>query len=288
MKARPRIYPQFASHKRTDRRRGDGDRGKDRHFEFQRLHGMGDQLYREVTETGGQPCRIYAPVGGHKDLLAYLVRRLLENGANSSFVAAVGDSSVEISTLLTRPADVLEGGDRARHARIPLPADLFGSRRNSKGVELADEAALEPMLKAIDAAGSPISAPPPRSSTASRLPALTASRCRRSTAAPPSAASSTQMPRREKGCRLRRSRLPRLVGHAAETRAAILERAADLLEDRLPAFLAMLGLEAGKTLGDGIAEVREAVEFCRYYAAEARRLFAARRRCPARPARKIS
>lgn len=275
LKARPRIYPQFASHNALTVAEVMEIAGKDRHFEFQRLHGMGDQLYREVTETGGQPCRIYAPVGGHKDLLAYLVRRLLENGANSSFVAAVGDSSVEISTLLTRPADVLEGGDRARHARIPLPADLFGSRRNSKGVELADEAALAPLLKAIDAAGSDFGtaasiidgkpttgadrialSPIDRSTAIGRVidaDAETAKSAVDSVAAGFRAWSITP----------------------AETRAAILERAADLLEDRLPAFLAMLGLEAGKTLGDGIAEVREAVDFCRYYAAEARRLFAA-------------
>lgn len=274
LKARPRIYPQFASHNAVTVAEVMEIAGKDRAFEFQRLHGMGETLYREVTEKGGQPCRIYAPVGGHKDLLAYLVRRLLENGANSSFVAAVGDTSVEISTLLIRPADVLEGGDRARHARIPLPADLFGARRNSKGVELADEAALAPLLAAIGAAGSNFG------TAASIIDGVAVSGPARPALSPIDGKTvigeviDADAATAEKAVTAAAAGFRAFAATPAEARAAMFDKAADLIEERLPAFLALLSLEAGKTLGDGISEVREAVDFCRYYAAEARRLFA--------------
>lgn len=273
LRARPRLYPQFATHNALTVAEVSEIAGTDRHFEFQRLHGMGDTLYREVTEKEGQPCRIYAPVGGHKDLLAYLVRRLLENGANSSFVAAVGDSKVEISTLLKRPADVLAGGDRARHARIPLPADLFGARRNSRGLELADEQVLEPLLAAVAAAGSDFG------TAASIIDGTDATGTQRVLLSPVDG--KTEIGRAIDADAGTAGRAVASVAAGfrswsetpAETRAVMFERAADLLEERLPAFLAVLALEAGKTLADGVAEIREAVDFCRYYAAEARRLF---------------
>ncbi|MCM5556602.1 bifunctional proline dehydrogenase/L-glutamate gamma-semialdehyde dehydrogenase PutA [Pleomorphomonas sp. JP5] len=274
LRARPGLYPQFATHNALTVAEVSEIAGADRHFEFQRLHGMGDTLYREVTEKGGQPCRIYAPVGGHKDLLAYLVRRLLENGANSSFVAAVGDTKVEISTLLKRPADVLDGGDRARHARIPLPADLFGARRNSRGVELADEQALEPLLAAIAAAGSDFG------TAASIIDGADVAGSPRALLSPVDGkteigkALDADAQIAAKAVASTSAGFRQWSETPVEIRASALERVADLLEDRLPAFLAVLGLEAGKTLADGIAEVREAVDFCRYYAAEARRLFA--------------
>jgi RHH-type proline utilization regulon transcriptional repressor/proline dehydrogenase/delta 1-pyrroline-5-carboxylate dehydrogenase len=105
-------------------------------FEFQRLHGMGESLFKSVCERDGIPCRIYAPVGGHKDLLAYLVRRLLENGANSSFVTIVGDASVPVEAMLKRPAGRCWRADHAVNRSIPLPKDLYGpQRRNSDGLE---------------------------------------------------------------------------------------------------------------------------------------------------------
>ena len=150
LSARPRLYPQFASHNALTvatilEMAGDRDG-----FEFQRLHGMGEPLYEAVWAMEGVPCRIYAPVGGHRELLAYLVRRLLENGANSSFVAIAGDRTVPVDSLLTRPASVLDGGARARHARIPLPVDLYApSRRNSKGMEFGHRRELDALLAGI-------------------------------------------------------------------------------------------------------------------------------------------
>ncbi|MBS1166729.1 MAG: putA [Proteobacteria bacterium] len=249
LKARPRLYPQFATHNALTVAEVSEIAGTNRHFEFQRLHGMGDTLYREVTEK--------------------------ENGANSSFVAAVGDAKVEISTLLKRPADVLAGGDRARHARIPLPADLFGSRRNSRGVELADEQALEPLLAAIAAAGNDFGI------AASIIDGTDATGSQRVLLSPIDGKTEIGRAVDADAETTRKAVASVAAGFRswsdtpAETRAVALERAADLLEERLPAFLAVLALEAGKTLADGVAEVREAVDFCRYYAVEARRLFAA-------------
>ncbi len=123
-------------------------------FEFQRLHGMGEALHEAVAESEpGAAWRIYAPVGGHRELLAYLVRRLLENGANSSFVAVVGDSDIPVERLLRRPAELLAGGDRVRHGRIPLPADLYApARRNSRGMEFGDAAELGALTVGVDKA----------------------------------------------------------------------------------------------------------------------------------------
>ena len=144
MAARPRLYPQFATHNALTVSAIVEMAGSDRSgFEFQRLHGMGESLYRQITEAGEKiACRIYAPVGGYRDLLAYLVRRLLENGANSSFVSVVGDPDVPIADLLVRPATMLNDGKGYRHPKIPLPADLYGIRKNSSGIEFGDRKAL--------------------------------------------------------------------------------------------------------------------------------------------------
>ena len=148
---RPRIIPQFATHNALTVATVAELAGNTENFEFQRLHGMGEALYeRLLQENSGFACRTYAPVGGHQDLLAYLVRRLLENGANSSFVSVSGDPDVPVSELLVPPADIIGTPGAARHRRIPLPADLFGpSRKNSAGVELGDAASLEALLAEI-------------------------------------------------------------------------------------------------------------------------------------------
>jgi len=148
---RPRIYPQFATHNALTVasiiERAGGTEG----YEFQRLHGMGEALYARLLEDNpGLACRAYAPVGGHRDLLAYLVRRLLENGANSSFVSVAADPNVPVHTLLQRPADIIVSADRARHPKLPLPRDLYGPERaNSKGVEFGHRASLEALLEEI-------------------------------------------------------------------------------------------------------------------------------------------
>lgn len=272
--ARPRIYPQFATHNALSVAQIVALAGDDGGYEFQRLHGMGESLFKAVSERDGHPCRIYAPVGGHRDLLAYLVRRLLENGANSSFVSAVGDASVPISRLLARPQDLLAGGTRARNPKIPLPAALYGeSRNNSKGLEFGvarDRARLQDAMAGaqvtVDKArplypGAP--ADGPTRDILSPVDGTTrAGRVREATVAEVPA----MFEAASKGF-VRWSRTP------VDQRAAAIARLGDMLEDDAPRLMAILAREAGKTLPDGLAEVREAVDFCRYYAAEANKLF---------------
>src|ERR1700693_3492892 len=150
---RPRIFPQFATHNAltvaTVLELADSEAG----FEFQRLHGMGEALYARLREDRpGLACRTYAPVGSHRDLLAYLVRRLLENGANSSFVAIAADDAVPVATLLRRPADIVGRPENARHPNIRLPRDLYQpQRKNSRGIEFGERAALDGLLSAVAA-----------------------------------------------------------------------------------------------------------------------------------------
>ncbi len=286
MALRPRIYPQFATHNaltvafvRELGREGWSDRA-DPGYEFQKLHGMGDALYAPVVEADGLPCRIYAPAGHHRDLLAYLVRRLLENGANSSFVATVGDLDVPVESLLTRPAAGLGEGARARHGRLPLPLDLYGARRNSRGYELgcaAERDALEAAVAAhfearpaaaplIDGAAQPGAVRPVVSPIDGRTLAGEVVEATAEVAAAAMRAAARGFPAWE--------------ATPAPERAAALERWGDALEAEGPRLMALLAVEAGKTRADAIAEVREAVDFCRYYAMEARRLFAEPKRLP--------
>ena len=244
---RPRIFPQFATHNAltvaTVLELASGESG----FEFQRLHGMGEALYAQLGKDRPDiACRTYAPVGSHRDLLAYLVRRLLENGANSSFVALAADEAVPVKALLRRPAEIIGKPDNARHPNIPRPRDLFSpQRQNSRGVEFGERAALGKLISAIAAQDLPaaviaIGATPEQANAA-----IAAARA---------------------GFK-EWSRTP------AQARAKILEKAADLLEQRAAHFIALLQREGGKTLDDAFSEVREATDFCRYYAAQGRNLF---------------
>ncbi|MBX3585915.1 MAG: L-glutamate gamma-semialdehyde dehydrogenase [Ramlibacter sp.] len=205
-------------------------------FELQRLHGMGEGIYREVLKNPLVSCRVYAPVGKHRDLLAYLVRRLLENGANSSFVHQLADESVGMDELLISPLRL----DPA--AALPLPVDLYGpARANSAGLDLTVPSARAPLLQA--AAGLVVPAVPLADA------AQAAAAAARAHAAFPAW-----------------SRTP------VARRAALLRQAADALEAQMPRFCALLVKEAFKTWGDTVAEVREAVDFLRYYANEAERI----------------
>lgn len=233
------IYPQFATHNAATiaailqmaARACSG-------FELQRLHGMGEGIYREVLKNPLISCRVYAPVGQHRDLLAYLVRRLLENGANSSFVHQLADESVGMDELLISPLRL------ELQSSLPLPPDLFGTtRRNSLGLDLTVPTMRAPLLAAYDTAV---------------VPAV---------AEASAAQATTAVERAHAACRAW-ARTP------VAQRAATLRRAADALEAELPRFCALLVKEAFKTWGDTIAEVREAVDFLRYYANEAERIMA--------------
>ncbi len=228
------IFPQFATHNagtiaaivQMARREGAA-------FEMQRLHGMGEGVYREVLKDGSIPCRIYAPVGEHRDLLAYLVRRLLENGANSSFVHQLADEAVSAEVLLASPLQASSG------PAFPLPVALYGpARRNSMGVDLACLAMRAPLDAALQTV---------------QVEAVQATSNDDAAAA---------MARLHAG-------FDAWAARPVAARAALLDKAADALEARLPEFCALLVKEGCKTLGDCVAEVREAVDFCRYYAQQA-------------------
>jgi RHH-type proline utilization regulon transcriptional repressor/proline dehydrogenase/delta 1-pyrroline-5-carboxylate dehydrogenase len=279
--AAKRVYPQFATHNALSVASIVAMAGKTP-FEFQRLYGMGEALYRALREENPRiPCRTYAPVGGHKDLLAYLVRRLLENGANSSFVMNASDKSVPVERLLRSPIDIIGDPAAARHRRLPLPPDLYGeARTNSRGVELGDRAALEATLRTIgDAAQSEaIAAPIIDGRAVATAPRTVTSPIDAATAAGKvSEADDALVDQAFVAATAGFQAWSRTAGH---DRAAALERAADAFEANRGRFLHLLALEAGKTLDDAIAEVREAVDFCRYYAVEGRRLFGGPQRMP--------
>ena len=245
------IRPAFASHNALTVATIVEWAGNARDFEFQRLHGMGDGLYERLVREHGYHCRIYAPVGGHRDLLAYLVRRLLENGANSSFVHQLADERLSEEEILADPVVKITSVGGTRHPSIPLPVDLFGAeRRNSAGLDLADRAVL----------------------------AATATRCSReggSTEAQREAPVALD-PRVRGGTEVAEAitraaaAFPAWSATPFVERAACLDRLADLLEDHRDELMAICVQEAFKTIPDALGEVREAVDFCRYYAAEAR------------------
>jgi RHH-type proline utilization regulon transcriptional repressor/proline dehydrogenase/delta 1-pyrroline-5-carboxylate dehydrogenase len=272
--ARPRLYPQFATHNALTVASVIEEAGGGEGYEFQRLHGMGEVLYDALlADVPGAACRVYAPVGSHRELLAYLVRRLLENGANSSFVAVAADPKVPVEAILKRPQERIGDAAHARHPQIPLPCDLYRpSRQNSSGVEFGDRAALDALV--IDAkrslpkdvqATSLIDGKAQKGASRAVLSPVDGTPIRTVAEADASTATAAMVAAQ--------------AGFAAwsaapvEHRAMVLERAADLLEASRAKFIALLSREGGKTLDDGVSEVREAVDYCRYYAAEARRLF---------------
>ncbi len=273
---RPRIIPQFATHNALTVASVAEMAGNTDGFEFQRLHGMGEALYEKLLqEDAGFACRTYAPVGGHQDLLAYLVRRLLENGANSSFVSVSGNPDVPVAQLLVSPADIIGTPAAARHRRIPLPADLYGaSRKNSAGTELGHAESLAGLEKEITAAANR-----PFPEAAAIIDGKPAGGTARPVLSPIDARPIGTVSEADDAL-ADRAMLAAKAGFdswsrtPARTRAAALRKAADLMEARRGLLLALLQAEAGKTLDDAISEVREAVDFCRYYAAEAEAHFA--------------
>jgi RHH-type transcriptional regulator, proline utilization regulon repressor / proline dehydrogenase / delta 1-pyrroline-5-carboxylate dehydrogenase len=271
LRHRPRLYPQFATHNALTVASVIEDAGGIEGYEFQRLHGMGEVLYQALLEDfPAITCRVYAPVGGYADLLAYLVRRLLENGANSSFVSVAADASVPIETILRRPQSFIADPAHARHSHIPLPRDLFAPlRRNSAGVEFGDRAALDALLAEIRDA-------PQSASAAPLIDGVAVTARARDVRSP---IDGQRIGTVEEGdetivdaaMSAAQDGYPAWSVTPVETRAAALERAGDLIEQNRGRLIALLQLEGGKTLDDCVSEVREAADYCRYYAAQARR-----------------
>ncbi|WP_300452189.1 bifunctional proline dehydrogenase/L-glutamate gamma-semialdehyde dehydrogenase PutA [Accumulibacter sp.] len=246
-------------------------------WEYQRLHGMGEELYDQIVGENkwGRACRVYAPVGSHEDLLAYLVRRLLENGANSSFVNRIADASLPIAALIADPVDKAAALAVKRQLRIPLPRDLFGAERtNSEGLDMNDKPTLEDLRQAIaDSArvsyvAAPLIGGRPRGGNGRPLRSPADQRdvvgqvIDASLADVDAAMAATQ------------AAFPAWEGTPAADRAAALEHAADRMQGRLPELVALIVREGGRTQADAVSEVREAIDFCRYYAAQARDKFA--------------
>ncbi|MFN4113317.1 MAG: bifunctional proline dehydrogenase/L-glutamate gamma-semialdehyde dehydrogenase PutA [Sphingomonadaceae bacterium] len=270
------IYPAFATHNAYTIGAIKALAGE-REFEYQRLHGMGEEVYAELARLEGNrptPVRIYAPVGGHKDLLAYLVRRLLENGANSSFVNRMGDAEVPVAELVTDPVAELAALRPLRNPAIPLPAAIFPRRANSAGVDLADPLVRGPLVERLHAlAGVMWKAGP---SLPSGEPGQT-----RAIVSPQNHArqvglvTEASLSDIDHALATAQAIQPGWCALGGEKRALLLEAAADLFEQHTDDFLSLCQREAGKTLLDSVLELREAVDFLRYYAGEARRLFSA-------------
>jgi RHH-type proline utilization regulon transcriptional repressor/proline dehydrogenase/delta 1-pyrroline-5-carboxylate dehydrogenase len=276
MDRRDRIYPQFATHNAHTCAAVLAMAGDDKDsFEFQRLHGMGESLHQIVRETHGAHCRIYAPVGAHRDLLAYLVRRLLENGANSSFVNQVVDEDIPSAEITRDPVAEVEAlGEVIANPAIRPPLELFApARRNSKGYRINEPASILPLLEAREAfadhqwsagpmlAGDPPPAGKPRRVVSPADENRVVAEVYDATAAEVALA----LDAAQKG-------FEEWSAWPAGKRAGVLRRVADLYEENVAELTAITTREAGKMVLDGIAEVREAVDFLRYYANEAERL----------------
>ncbi len=265
IEAAPHIYPQFATHNAHTlaavlamAQRADIE------VEYQRLHGMGLELYTAAQQAYGMPpVRTYAPVGGHEELLPYLVRRLLENGANTSFVHTFLDEDVAVEKVVSDPVEAVEAHPR-RHPRIPAPPDIYGTaRKNSSGTDLtirSERARIEDAISGLSTVNAtPLIGGEPVDGTACAVHAPADSRqigtCVDATVAAIDEAISR--------ARAAQPHWDRLGGPA---RAQVLRGMADALEQNRDRLIALLAREGGKTLPDGISEVREAVDFCRYYA----------------------
>jgi RHH-type proline utilization regulon transcriptional repressor/proline dehydrogenase/delta 1-pyrroline-5-carboxylate dehydrogenase len=268
--ARPRLFAQIATHNALTVASVIEEAGGVAGYEFQRLHGMGEALYAALlADEPGAACRIYAPVGGHRDLLAYLVRRLLENGANSSFVSVAADPGVPIASIIERPQSWIADAALARHPKIPLPVNLYGAhRKNSAGVEFGDRASLEALLADIRGAT------PRRPEAAPLIDGVAVEGRRRDVVSPIDGDAVGSVTEGDAAIVISAmaaasAGFPAWDATPRDTRAAALTRAGDLMEARRGRLIALLQAEGGKTLDDAVAEVREAADFCRYYASEA-------------------
>ena len=267
------LYPMFATHNaQTIASIHHLAQGKD--FEFQRLHGMGDHLYAETMgkEHLNVACRVYAPVGSHEELLPYLVRRLLENGANSSFVNRITDETLRPADLVADPVATVSAFSDKRHPHIPQPSAIFADRKNSMGVNLANDQELGALADKVNAALKSWKAAPivPGSKGTGASIAVTNPADRREVIGHWQASDPAQVEQALVNAQAAFNDWDHLP---AASRAKILEYAADLMEERMPELIALCVKEAGKSLSASVAEVREAVDFCRYYAGQSRKLF---------------
>ncbi len=271
-----RIYAQFATHNAHTLASVLHFAGSRRDYEFQRLHGMGEELYAEVVDPDkhDRPCRVYAPVGNHEDLLPYLVRRLLETGSNTSFVNKIADESIAVEDIIADPLATAAAHDYAAHDRIPAPADIFQpERRNSQGINLPDRSVSTKLLAGLEAASSkPVTARPiigGKEVSGAEEPSVNPADTSEIVGVCHQAAAGDV----KKAIDLSVAAQPSWDRRGAGERAAILNRAADLYEEHREELLALIVREGGRTIPDAVSELREAVDFMRYYGAQAVRHF---------------
>jgi RHH-type proline utilization regulon transcriptional repressor/proline dehydrogenase/delta 1-pyrroline-5-carboxylate dehydrogenase len=271
-----KIYAQFATHNAHTLASVLHYAGSRRDYEFQRLHGMGEELYAEVVDPDkhDRPCRVYAPVGNHEDLLPYLVRRLLENGSNTSFVNKIADESIQIEDIVADPLETAAAHDYAAHDRIPTPNDIFQPERiNSRGINLPNRSVSKKLLEELEEASrKSVTAKPiiggkevDGAVEESLNPADTSEVvgvCHQATADDVRKAISISVAAQPAWDRI-----------GAQGRAAILNRAADHYEKHRDELISLIVREGGRTIPDAISELREAVDFMRYYGAQAEKYF---------------
>ena len=271
------LRPQFVTHNAFTISSILAMAGDRQDYEFQRLQGMGEPLYRAVQSEYAIPCRVYAPVGAHHDLLAYLVRRLLENGANSSFVNRIYDTALPVKDALDDPFLKLKDSAPTRNLNIPLPSDLYGkTRQNSKGFDLQDITTLQTL-------GDEISRFSNEKFTAASPQSKGLLRNVLNPANPQEVVGTVTegtVEDLDRALTLSSLHWEMWEGTPVARRAEILLKASHLFEDNAEALLNLLIREGGKTLSDAVSELREAVDFCRYYAQQARKDFGALVRLP--------
>ena len=271
-----KIYAQFATHNAHTLASVLHYAGSRRDYEFQRLHGMGKELYAEVVDPKkhDRPCRVYAPVGNHEDLLPYLVRRLLENGSNTSFVNKIADEDIAIEDIIADPLQTAAAHDCAAHDLIPAPGDIFQPERiNSQGINLPNRAVSKQLLEELESAssqsitarpiigGKEVDGPVEESVNPADISEVVGV-CHQASAE-----------HVRKAIDISVTAQPSWDRMGAEQRAAILNRAADLYEKHRGELIALIVREGGRTIPDAISELREAVDFMRYYGAQAKKYF---------------
>ena len=265
------IYPAFATHNALTVATVLEWAGARRDFEFQRLHGMGEGLYEPLMTQQDVAVRIYAPVGGYRDLLAYLVRRLLENGANTSFVHQIADRDVSDEDLLADPVERALASGLSAHPVIVNPANLYGAdRRNASGLDLSDETVVTPLLAEM---GASLQIPARAAPIIGGQVGKGKGREVENPAGGSSPGRVVEATTGDLGVALQLATEGQFAWNArgGAERGRILERLGELLERDRATLMALLTAEAGKTLADALSEVREAVDYCRYYAGQARR-----------------
>lgn len=267
--AAPYVYPQFATHNAyTVASVIELHKKYQTPFEFQRLHGMGADLYAQIIDD--YPCRIYAPVGQHKDLLAYLIRRLLENGANSSFLNKLYDTAISPQELLQHPRHITPTHESVAQTYIPLPPNIYPDRRNSQGLDITRQDVLQAQQEHLNSPPTTINVRPSHMvSHHQDRPVLT----RHDPAKPNHLITEITCAHQQdlEQCLDQATTYQEVWAHTSiQDRARMLEKLADLIEQHQDTFIQLLTYEAGKVLSDNMAEIREAVDFCRFYAQQAR------------------